>query len=743
MEKRKLPELLAPAGDTEAFYAALSAGADAVYLGLSDFNARVYAKNFDAESLTFCVQYAHLLGRRVYVTMNTLLYDKEKEAFLEAASVAVRAGVDAAIVADLGAARLLRRHYPRLPLHASTQMTVTSAAACRALRTLGFTRVVPARELSLRDIQTLTAKSGLETEIFLHGALCVSYSGQCLMSAMIGGRSGNRGACAQPCRLPYNGGYPLSLRDLSLAGHIEALLKSGVSSLKIEGRMKSAGYVYHTVSLYRRLLDEGRSATPAEWAEARRVFSRGGFTDGYFAGKKTDGMTGVRSDAEKEASRSLPPFPNKRKDLPLTLRFTARSGAPASLSLAYGRESVTVEGETPAPAEKQPLTAATAREQLRKLGGTPFVLSEDSDFSVEDGIYLSLPALNCLRRIGVSALLSRFSRPLCEVGTPPLDEGGKNADAVLSGLALDEGGKNAEAMPSRSTDQDECKQLNCKSEYTFSAYCYDPRQLAALPPACESYLPLERLSEAERTPVGVALPPVLFDSEEDEVLSMLRAARSRGVTHALCGSLAGIACATAAGLLPVGDFRLNICNREARAFYRENGILDTILSPELLPAQCRPIGGRAVVYGRLPLMLLERCFIREGFGCEHCNRAALTDRRGASFPLLRVYPHRNMLLNSLPTYMGDRREALRGLMPHFIFTTETPDEVKFVLSAYEKGEALPYPVRRMGRSEPRREDAAPVGSAASPQNEKKVLSLRKQVRQDRPAYRGKQKGKRR
>ena len=284
-----LPELLCPAGDPAALAAAIDAGADAVYMGSCDFNARKNATNFTPEAMREAIKLAHAYGVKIYITQNTLVLDKELSAYLSAAESALSAGADALIVADLGGAMEIRRHFPEAELHASTQMSGHNVAAAKRLAELGFSRMVCAREMSLADLRTFTAESPIEAEVFVHGALCVCHSGQCLFSSVVGGRSGNRGECAQPCRLPFGEkgreSYPLSLKDLALAEHIPALIDAGVASLKIEGRMKSPEYVREVARVYRRLLDERRGATRDEMKLLAEVFSRGGFTDGYFKGK--------------------------------------------------------------------------------------------------------------------------------------------------------------------------------------------------------------------------------------------------------------------------------------------------------------------------------------------------------------------------------------------------------------------------------------------------------------------------
>lgn len=301
---KKLPELLAPVGSEETLGAAIKAGADAVYLGGKLYNARMNAKNFDSESIKRAVELCHSNGVRLYITLNTLIYDRNFKDALKYAEELYNSGVDALITADIGLSRALRRELPDFELHASTQMTGHNLSAAEYLADMGFTRMVCAREMSKSDITELIKKSPIEIEMFIHGAMCVCQSGQCLMSSFIGNRSGNRGECAQPCRLPYNNGYPISLKDMCLANHVKELIDMGVASLKIEGRMKSPSYVYSVVSAYRRLLDENRNASPKEIERLASVFSRGGFSDGYFIGKIDNNMLGIRSSTDKEATKN-------------------------------------------------------------------------------------------------------------------------------------------------------------------------------------------------------------------------------------------------------------------------------------------------------------------------------------------------------------------------------------------------------------------------------------------------------
>ncbi len=298
-----LPELLSPAGSPEALRAAVAGGADAVYIGGESFNARINATNFTIPQIKEAADYCHGYGVRLHVTVNTLVLDREMQKALEYIKELYLAGVDALICADLGLAAEIHRLFPDLELHASTQMSGHNTDAAKLLADLGFSRMVCAREMTGESIRELCKNSPIDIEMFIHGAICVCHSGQCLMSSLIGGRSGNRGLCAQPCRMQYNGSYPLSIKDMCLAEHIPEIISMGVRSLKIEGRMKSPEYVYGVTRIYRKLLDEKRAASPKEIEELSKLFSRSGFTDGYFTGKISKKMNGIRSDADKAASK--------------------------------------------------------------------------------------------------------------------------------------------------------------------------------------------------------------------------------------------------------------------------------------------------------------------------------------------------------------------------------------------------------------------------------------------------------
>lgn len=676
----KLPELLCPAGSAEALDAAIEGGADAVYFGGSAFNARMNAKNFGGDALRSAVLRAHTFGVKVYLTLNTLVSDREIPALLDAAGEALRAGADALIVADLGAAMAIKRRYPSAELHASTQMSAHHSQMGTLLQQLGFTRMVIARETSFENLKTIVHNAPIEIEYFIHGALCVSHSGQCLFSSLVGNRSGNRGECAQPCRLPYACAncsarkrpaqdlYPLSLKDLSLAAHVPKLIESGVTSLKIEGRMKSPEYVLHTARIWRTLLDEHRSATAKELQTLADIFSRSGFTDGYFTGQIGKNMLGIRRTLDKQASQSCPPFSGLTKRVPLSLQATFRKEVPAQMTLSANGISVTVSGEIPQTAKTAPLEEDTVRRCLSKFGGTPYTVV-DWDLTLEPDLMLPISKLNELRRTALQAL----------------ENAGKDrAPDAVTGLSQDPA---RHAKNERATIRSACFQTS--EQITPQARRWFQR----------IYLPLHRHTAGIE---GVLLPPVLFDDETASAEQLLLRARQNGARYASVSNLGQLSMVRHADLIPVGDFRLNVTNTETIVQLEDLGIGECTLSPELTLPQMRDIGGNsaAIVYGRIPLMLLEKCVIRDLASCRDCQTGSvrLQDRKGICFPILREWEHRNVIYNSVPTCMSDKQPLLKAYRLSswmFLFSTETASQVDKVIAAYKECTALSGPVRRI------------------------------------------------
>ncbi len=674
-----LPELLSPAGSPEALDAAIAGGADAVYFGGGLFNARMNAKNFTGDALKEAIDKCRLYGVKTNITLNTLIHDREMDEVLRYVEQLYTLGADALIVADLGAAMLIHRYFPDLELHASTQALGHNSEAAKVLAGMGFSRMVAARELSFADLKTLCNESPIETEMFIHGAICVSQSGGCLASSLIGGRSGNRGECAQPCRLPYRrctGGketYALSLKDICLAGHITEILTLGAASLKIEGRMKSPDYVYGVTSIYRRLLDERRNATEDELSELRALFSRSGFTDGYFNGKTGREMLGIRTEADKSVTAEAAKQVNfteliKNRRKPINMRVRIEENKPIELIAGADGRTVRVQGQIPDKAINRPLTHEAVMKNLEKLGNTPFTMG-DCTLNLDDGLILPLSALNSLRRDAVDALIGKLHM------------------------------RRISSLPEK-LDAPEYKPGKPSKTARFISYEDIPGELGDTDIV---YLPLENFTpEMSDIVSGVIIPPVVFDSQIEAVRTMLKSARMAGVVHALVSNLGHISLAKDAGMHVHGDFRLNIFNGWSAEMLQSLGFEDLIASPELTLPQLRDLGLTPIIYGRIPLMTLEKCVIRDLYSCEECAKqgiALMKDRKGANFPIVRAFEHRNIIYNSVPVFMQDRADELtryRLSGGHYIFT----DEKKNVTSALLCGRRIAPPeggIRRISK----------------------------------------------
>jgi len=670
------PELLSPAGSPEALTAAIAAGADAVYFGAQSFNARRNASNFTDEELRQAVRVCRHYGVKTNIVLNTQLYGGELLPAISLAEQLLSYGADAFIVADIGLAKELLRLFPGVALHASTQCSGQNALSARALAEIGFERMVAPRELPLIDIQTLCKDSPIETEIFIHGALCVSHSGQCLMSSMIGGRSGNRGECAQPCRLPYKSKnpYALSLKDLCLAAYVPELMDAGVASFKIEGRMKTPDYVYGVVSAYRKLIDEHRGATPEEIRRLAALFSRSGFTDGYYHARISKSMLGIRTDADKrstaaEAGKTVKYEPPR---LPLAMTGEFRENEPAVLrgTAKRGEEtfSAEVRGEICVCAQKTPTTGERIAENLGKLASTPFFA--ESILVEAENINIPISSVNALRR----ALCEELSeRMIGEIPSYPKFDGRlpRRTGSVYS--------------------EEKSAYFAFFDSLTEKALGYFDRVFLPLTEYCAHAAQLKKHPN-----VGVAFPPVAFDHELPTVRSLAAAAYENGARIALVPGFWQAEMARELGFERHGDLRLNLYNSESAAVYAERGFASVIVSPEVGASVTRGLAAELpkgyIVYGRLPLMTMEKCVIRDAFSdrddrknCRYCDThkvSRLTDRTGTVFPVIREFPHRNVICNSVPTYMADK--PLEGLFAHAIFTDESRAAVDDIIERLQK-----------------------------------------------------------
>ncbi len=652
------PELLAPAGSRESLEAAIEAGADAVYMG-GEFNARANARNFDREAIRDAIALCSAYRTKAYITLNTLVYGREMREWLEYAAYLWECGADAFITADLGAAALLRKYIPDVRLHASTQMSVHNSAGVRLLSSLGFERAVVARELPRKELRSITESTDTEIEAFVHGALCVSASGQCLFSSLVGGRSGNRGECAQPCRLDYDGRSILSLRDNCLAKYVTELCEMGIASLKIEGRMKTPEYVYGTVSTYRTLLDERRNATEREIDAMAQTFSRSGFTDGYYTGEKA-GMCGVRTSIDKQRSAALPPFAGLKRKLSADIDCVIEKNTPASIRMTAGGRSVSVSGAVASEAQNAPIDERTVERAVTKLGATPFEAGR-VNITLGEGLFMRASDLNALRRSAAEALTPSPSREK----TPPIPD-------TLMELS--------EHAPSP---------LRASARFASASQLADSGVTEADIPRI--YLPLSEFS-ALCPASGVILPAIVFDSEWEPMCAALAAAREAGAAYAIAANISEIPILHGMGFIVTADFRLNCTNPYTAQELCALGADEIILSPELKIGGIRGIRGRrsVITYGRIPLMLCEKCPGKELHKCTDCREGRayyLTDRTGMRFPVLRDSGHRAVIYNSTPVYTADTQSELARAgeyAAHFLFSDETGAEIRRILDAYRR-----------------------------------------------------------
>lgn len=673
-------ELLAPAGSMEALRAAVCNGADAVYLGADTFNARINARNFSAADLQEAVVYCHVRGVKVHLTLNTLVLDREMPRAAELIRLAASCGVDAFIVQDLGMVSLCRQLAPDVPIHASTQMSIHSLEGVLEAAALGCSRVVLARELPAEEIAHICKKSPVEIEVFVHGALCMCYSGQCYLSSVIGRRSGNRGQCAQPCRLPYGYGrfestrYPLSLKDNCLAGELDELRRMGVASIKIEGRMKRPEYVAIVTRAYRTVLNGGK-LMPSDLQELETAFSRQGFTDGYFRGQTGSDMFGRRQEGEDTADLFASARATYEQGEPqrIGVRFYAmiRRGEPAQLAVEDPDGNLCrTRGPVPEQAVYRSLTPQDLEQQLKKTGGTPYLCTAVRS-SLDPDLMLPASAINAMRRDVIAELTAKRGR------AAPARLNAYDEPPRYDGIA----GEPQLTIAVRTAGQITSRMLSMK-----------PTVL---------YVPLSELAEhpdlpqrvSVETQLAAILPRVIWSGELAPVARQLRTVYEMGVRQVLAGNLGQLHIARAAGFAVRGDFGLNIVNSRAMRYLREQGLDSQLLSFELTLPQIRDISkavpAELLIYGRLPLMLMENCVMKNRTGICACQTGTvrLVDRVGEEFPIVKdPGTCRNVLLNGKKLYLLDKKDALRGMglwALRLQFTTENPGEIDKVLMDYQ------------------------------------------------------------
>ncbi|MBQ6670339.1 MAG: U32 family peptidase [Firmicutes bacterium] len=683
---KRRPEILAPVGGEQQLKAAVRCGADAVYFGLQDFNARRSADNFSGEALPKTMDYCHERGVKVYITVNTLIKEGELSAVKRAADTACENRADGLIVQDLAVAEYAKKRWPDVPLIASTQMAVHNAEGTLMLKEMGFSRAVLARELSLSEIREIYEKTGMELESFVHGAHCMSVSGLCYISSIIGGRSGNRGLCAQPCRLDCSvcgRDHALSLKDLSYIKHIEELANAGVCSLKIEGRMKRPEYVAASVSACRAVLD-GREP---DMEALRAVFSRSGFTDGYLTGKRDLSMFGYRTKEDVTAASDVLKdlaalYEKEPQNIPVDMVLTAEEGKPSVLSVSCGEISVRAEGAVPQAARTLPITEEYAQRSLSKTGGTPYYL-RSLKLIAGEGLMLPSSQLNELRRSALESLAEARIKEFEKRPHMPLKAPETPSEAPKPG-------KGETALWTRFESPDQLFS-GCPETVIL------PLHRLAEDPGCA-----DRARELGAKTIMAEIPPVVWPSGMERVRRQLLKIKELNITDAYVENLGGLRLSKEYDMAAHGGMFLNITNSEALLRYSGLGLKDCLLSFELPFKDMEETLSGAdekgavpcglVVYGYLPLMKFRACPAKGRNGCGRCSGInKLTDRKGEEFTVICREKQYSEILNCVPLYAGDRRR------PHadhelLYFTVESSDTCRKIKEALIEG--LPIDGRR-------------------------------------------------
>ena len=664
-------EILAPVGNEEMLRAAVFSGADAVYLGFSGFNARTSANNFNADTLKDAVAFCHARGVAVHVALNTTVYGGELPALEQAIRAVAASGADAVICQDLAVATLIGKIAPQLPRHGSTQMSVHSLQGALELKELGFTRVVLARELSLPEVEHITKHCGIETECFVHGALCMCVSGQCYMSAFLGGRSGNRGSCAGPCRLPFEAnalpeGKPgrlhhLSLKDNSVIDKLDQLQALGVASAKIEGRLRTPEYVAAAVSACL----AGREGRAYDRDLLKNAFSRSGFTSGYLDGKIDGTMFGVRSEADAEQTKKTLPmlrelYRRERSRVPVKMKLEIEEGGEKLTVMdADGNKAFAYGDAEPQPARTDP--TESLHRSLAKTGGTPFAASAE-DITVEmDGGPWFVPgsAVNELRREALDALLKKR-----EVLRP-----WPTTDEHVPALPL-------RTLPSRRTLRARFENWEQVPERALDGIEY-----LILPIAQADRVPREW-----RAKTLLELPRIMFGRLEEDTARRIAATQDAGFAGYEVSNIAHLRLCR--GLPMSGSFGLNITNQLAAQFYADNGLGSMLILPEVKDSDIstiapthngRPVPTGVLVYGHMPLMITRACPLQNIHDCAHCDKTGvLTDRKAKKFPV-RCGLGVRTIYNPVPIYMGDKPGALTVDYGVAYFTLESREEAAKIL----------------------------------------------------------------
>ena len=699
-------ELLAPAGNIEAFMGAIHAGADAVYLAGNKFGARAYADNFSEEELIHCIRYAHLFNRKVYMTVNTLFKDEELDELYDYLTPYYRAGLDAVIVQDMGVFEYIKRNFPDMELHVSTQMTITGKYGAQMLKDMGASRIVPARELSLDEIKEMKAQTGLEMETFIHGAMCYCYSGQCLFSSILGGRSGNRGRCAQPCRLPYTVDaagkhlpecYPLSLKDMCTIEHIGEFMDAGIDSFKIEGRMKKPEYAAGVTAIYRKYIDQ-KLKNPSkkiqvsknDWNTLTHLYIRSERQDGYYYKYNGADMVTLDSPAYSGSDDTLlaeirSKYIENTLKLPVSIYATFYCGCEVSITCVCGETSVTVTGDIMEPAKNQPITEDTIIKQLKKLGDTSFELEFIEVTTDEQGFY-SLKAMNELRRSAIQLLEDQI-----------IAENGFSVERILK--------------PETAFD-DLTQRLNSDLQPGWSILVSDEQQLKAVRSSLsnielnisrlyvesELFLRTPDITLPDTLPVFIALPYIMRKKDHTKVKKLIDLARERkeiaGVLIRNTEEYQLLNEENFAGQI-ISDAGVYVWNRESLNYWKDK--VQVLTCPhELNKREWQNLFSEYTVeknvYARLPMMVTANCISKTSGNCLKGNRtsvAQIKDRYQKTFPVMVQCNYcTNIILNTVPMSLHSKecRKWYDSVTKRISFTIETAEEVNNILHFFENVE---------------------------------------------------------
>ncbi len=653
-------EVLAPVGAYEQLIAAVRSGADAVYLGTKDFNARKNADNFDSESLKNAIKYAHARGVKVYVALNTVITDDEIETATKTVLDVAKAGADAVILQDMAMYRIVKTVCPDMPLHASTQMSVHNAEGAKELENLGFCRVVPARELSIEELKVIRANVGLELEVFVHGALCMSVSGQCYLSSILGARSANRGLCAQPCRLDFKSrcrDHALSLKDLSAIDMLKELEAIGINSAKIEGRMKRPEYVAMATTACKAAL----LGNDYDKDTLRAVFSRSGFTNGYLEGKRTPDMFGYRTkDDVISANPVLKTIANEYRNemplVPITIKAEILKDKPISITVCDKTDTVTVTGECPQLAQNKPTDEQAVNRSMQKCGGTPF-FANTITVDIDNGLFVPASVLNDLRKRALDTLYSKREaikeRCVFEFDIPKIKEVPSPKKQLLYARFENE------------------NQV-CDG---FDKVILDYNKLYENKALCKEYA----------GKLVAELPTLMFF--KGAVKERLLELKARGIAEVFATNMYGINIAKELGFDIIGAFSLNINNSLALDEYRKLGLKEAEISFECslsrFNALKKSIPCGLIVYGKMPLMTFRSCPVKTDKGCDGCDgHPTIIDRMDTDIQLICKSKQYVQSLNPQPIYMGDKLPQLsKAHFLSFYFTDESKNECKKIVSA--------------------------------------------------------------